>query len=342
MKREVVRDFLSLPGIAGVALMDGRSRPYFCGVDQALNFQQKEALAQGIRQVVETTPEDFEAFEFQFAKHQIYIYKLEQGIILLVLARGDLVQSDYQTSITQLKSGLEADIGKAIITFRLLASGISLPGSPHKEIEDQPRAFALEVLAQESAIPPNSSVHITPTPADLDSPSKFPNGDSPNGEVPSSVVEISKFTRAAIPIAPEVPPETSYLEPDIATTSTSPLVEATEPSVDIKEVLVAMNQLSQFTVQYLGTAVISNYWKSSRPNQDWLNMFQLDRKAQFKLENTSLEGSNFTLNAEQQEWLKEWVSAFVQRCAKVIRDFPLLVEKSLLSDRQKSLLLHLK
>jgi hypothetical protein len=44
MKREVVQDFLNLPGITGVALIDGRSRPYFHGVEQSLNFQQREAL----------------------------------------------------------------------------------------------------------------------------------------------------------------------------------------------------------------------------------------------------------------------------------------------------------
>ena len=104
MKREVVQDFLNLPGIAGVALMDGRSRPYFCGVDQTLNFQQKEALAQGIRQVVDTTPAGFESFEFQFTGHQVYIYKLDQGIILLVLTRDGLVYRDYLQAIAKLKT----------------------------------------------------------------------------------------------------------------------------------------------------------------------------------------------------------------------------------------------
>ncbi|MBF2080006.1 MAG: hypothetical protein IGR76_16185, partial [Synechococcales cyanobacterium T60_A2020_003] len=85
MNKEVVQDFLNLPGIAGIALMDGRSRPYFFGIDQALNFQQKETLALGIQQVIETTPADFEFFEFQFVGHQIHIYKLSHGIILLVI-----------------------------------------------------------------------------------------------------------------------------------------------------------------------------------------------------------------------------------------------------------------
>ena len=126
MKREVVRDFLNLPGIAGVALMDGRSRPYFCGVDQTLNFQQKEALAQGIRQVVETTPDGFESFVFQFTGHQVYIYKLQHGIILLVLTRTQLVQADYVEVVGKLKVALQEDITTAIATFRLLASDVTM------------------------------------------------------------------------------------------------------------------------------------------------------------------------------------------------------------------------
>ncbi len=53
MKQEVIEAFLNLPGVVGIGLMDGHSRPYFYGVDQNLNFQQKEALAHGIQQVIE-------------------------------------------------------------------------------------------------------------------------------------------------------------------------------------------------------------------------------------------------------------------------------------------------
>jgi hypothetical protein len=121
MKREVIQDFLNLPGITGIALMDGRSRPYFCGVDQTLNFQQKETLAQGILRVVETIPNGFETFEFQFTGHRVHIYKLEHGIILLVLTQNDLVYSDYLRTIKNLKAVLKEDISNAIATFRLIA-----------------------------------------------------------------------------------------------------------------------------------------------------------------------------------------------------------------------------
>lgn len=128
MKQEAIQDFLNLPGIAGVALMDRRSRPYFCGIDQALNFQQKEALAQGILQVFETIPDEFESFKFHFSGYQVHIYKLEHEIILLVLTQENLVDADYLKTIKNLKAALGEDIGNAIATFRLLAGSVNFPG----------------------------------------------------------------------------------------------------------------------------------------------------------------------------------------------------------------------
>jgi len=66
MPQAVIRDFLNLPGIAGFTLIDKRSRPCFCRIEQALNYQQKAALDQGILQVVETLPKELESFKFQF------------------------------------------------------------------------------------------------------------------------------------------------------------------------------------------------------------------------------------------------------------------------------------
>jgi len=125
-KREGVQEFLNQPGIAGIALMDGRSRPYFFGVDQTLNFQQKEALAQGIQQVVQTTPPGFEYFEFQFSGHRVYIYKFDHGMILLVLATGEFMLMPYAPLIHQLQAELKHDPTNAIATFRLLAGNLSL------------------------------------------------------------------------------------------------------------------------------------------------------------------------------------------------------------------------
>jgi hypothetical protein len=125
MKQEVVQDFLNLPGIIGVALLSARSRPYFCGVDRLLNFQQRAALAQGIQQVIDTTPVGFESFEFQFNGHRVHLYKLDHGLILLVLALDRLADTAHLELVARLRLelGLElqTNIADAIETFRQLA-----------------------------------------------------------------------------------------------------------------------------------------------------------------------------------------------------------------------------
>lgn len=285
MKREVVQDFLNLPGIAGVALMDGRSRPYFCGVDQTLNFQQKEALAQGIRQVVDTTPAGFESFEFQFTGHQVYIYKLDQGIILLVLTRDGLVYRDYLQAIAKLKTALQEDVSTAIATFRLLAGNISLTGQNYwKQRSDSP-----------SDIPLSPSVI----------PTNFSNGTKPPAPEPSS-------------------PEPT---------------ENANNTILLKEFLIALNHLSQFTTQYLGTAVIVNYWKASQPAAAWAGHFQIDRTGQISFVGPDSQRLSQPTSPEEFQWLREWVKAFIERCSRVIRDFPALIEQTGLTDSERQLLL---
>jgi hypothetical protein len=289
MQREVVQDFLNLPGIEGVALVDGRSRPYFCGVDQTLNFQQKEALAQGIQQVVETTPPDFEFFEFQFTGHQVYIYKLDHGVILLVLTSGHLIYPSYVRAVEKLKLELQDDITNAIATFRLLAGNITLSGHNYWKRDPTP--------AQPSPSPP------TPT-------SYVQNGAPPAVSTPAPPA----------PVAPPVP---------------TPAPPATPP-LTLGEVVQGLNEISQFTKQYLGATVVSNYWKSSRPAVDWLTKFDVDRAGKWTFGGGTVE---VPLMTEQADWIKQWIAAFSKRCAIVIRDYPTLLQQSQMGDRLKDALL---
>jgi hypothetical protein len=266
MKQGVIQDFLNLPGIAGIALMDRQSRPYFHGLDRSLNFQQKEALAQGILQVIETIPEGFESFEFQFTEQKVHIYKLDRGLILLVLTRNQLVDSNYPAAIETLKHTLQSEIIGTIATLRQAAGSSTLSGLSYRK---SPLSSPLPALDPETL-----SVH------------------SPTAR---------KFTLA--------------------------------------EVISTLNHLSQFTSQYLGTHVIVNYWKSTRPSGMWLMQFQVDRSAQFSLHEARTEALEQVLTLEQRQWLQTWVAAFIQRCAVVIRDFPAIVEQRALDERQKTLLL---
>jgi hypothetical protein len=138
MKRQVIQKFLNLPGISGIALMDGRTRPFFCGLDTILNTQQKEALAQGIQQVVDTTPADFDAFSFRFNHRQAHIYRLKEGVILLVLASEHLPFNSYLEDLYQLRSNLEEDINNAVANFRLGAGATTLSKQSYWSTADSP------------------------------------------------------------------------------------------------------------------------------------------------------------------------------------------------------------
>lgn len=308
MKREVVQDFLNLPGITGVALMDGRSRPFFYGVDQALNFQQKEALAQGIQQVVETTPEGFEFYEFQFTGYQVYIYRLDHGMILLVVTGAGLVHLDYENTVERLKTELKHDAANAIANFRLVAGNLTLSNQYWK---------------QSPASPAGNTYRPIPTPSPAPSPPVSSNG---------AAEPVAKTTSQ-----PPVVRDSPVIEP-IASAAAAPPPE--EPPVTVKDLIAALNHFSQFTTQYLGTTVVANYWKTTRPNNiEWLNHFQVDRSAQFTLSDPETLNLSHPVTPEQHQWVQTWAEEFIKRCSKVIRDFHSIIEQRALDDEQKRLLL---
>jgi hypothetical protein len=284
MKREVVQEFLGLPGIVGLALMDGRSRPCFYGVSERLNLQQKEALAQGICQVLETTPSSFKTFEFQFAGSRAYIYKVVEGLVLLVIVDNALAPTEYRAAFSGFKETLEENAGSAISTLRYLAGAQSSSN----------RARASETNT--------ASRNLSVATGGLRSQSSSANGGSTSPGVRSSPAPVQD---EAVGI--------------------------------LKEYLLAINQLSQFSKKYLGKAVIVNYWKSSRPQVKWLEGFQIDRTGNVTClaENTQL--IHQPVSPQQQQWLRDWVQSFVKRCSTVIRDFPRLAAADAFSEEQKRL-----
>lgn len=297
MKQEVIQDFLNLPGIVGVALMDKRSRPYFFGVDQTLNFQQKEALVQGILQVFETIPDGFESFKFHFVGNQVYIYKLDHGLILLVLTRNDLVYADYLRTIKSLKAVLREDITNTIATFRLLAGNVTLSSKQLRQPQSAP-------VQQAVAAPPQGQLTLSQT-----TPSPVQPAPSSDNRPQAPVAAVASLNAPGSEIG------------------------------TLNEALLALNHLSQFTTQYLGNHVIANYWKATRPDDDWLQRLQLDRSAQFTLPDTTAQQLQASLTPEQHRIIQVWVAQFIKRCSQVIRDFPNLIQQKALNDAQKKLLL---
>ena len=298
MKREVVQEFLELSGILGLALMDGRSRPCFYGISDQLNAQQKEALAQGLCQVLETTPPSFKTFEFHFSGTRAYIYKLIDGLVLLVLVDQAFQAEDYRKSIQLFKDTLEENIGTAISNLRYLA-GAQSQGASRKRMAQASQTSSQKTAAGRVTTPPTAGVRS--------------QGVS------------SRATASSRSVASQ------------GGTATQGGAGGDEPGI-LKDYLTAINNLSEFSKKYLGTAVIVNYWKSSRPQAKWLEGFQIERSGQVSClaENTQLMQQPVT--EQQQIWLREWVTSFSKRCSTVIRDFTKLAGTEALSEHQRSLL----
>ncbi|PZV09688.1 MAG: hypothetical protein DCF32_01880 [Leptolyngbya sp.] len=257
MKRQVIQNVLNLPGISGMALIDGRNRPFFFGPDISLNSHQQDALAQGIQQVVETTPAHFDTFTFRFANQLAHIYKLDQGLILLVLITDQMPLIDYRTAIGQLKATLVEAPHNAVPTFRLLAGCVTLGGT-----------HTTEGAAGAQALEPAT-------------------------------------------------PQRGTLAPSC------------------QEVIAALNHLSDGATQYLGKTMVINTWKQSRPAHPWLERFEIQKDGHF----TAATGGQASLTGEQHQWIKDWVTAFLGRGGRTIRNFQTLATGQTLTPQEQGLLL---
>ncbi|BAU13255.1 hypothetical protein LEP3755_37940 [Leptolyngbya sp. NIES-3755] len=135
MNQEVIRDFLNLPGIVGIALLSGQSQPVFYSHDPAFSQGQPELLSQGILQVVETIPSEYETLEFRFAKNQITLHRLSRNFIILVIKDESRLDGKFMGAFQSLRSWIEQDPKVAIEQFQ------TLPTAPLPTLKDLIEAF---------------------------------------------------------------------------------------------------------------------------------------------------------------------------------------------------------
>lgn len=148
------------------------------------------------------------------------------------------------------------------------------------------------------------------------------------------------------------PEAKSDLPPENQTTN-DPLVKANDPLVggnsrsplrvvkafdsqnltetDLAEYLLVFNRLSEWARCYLGTAVIAHYWKCTRPDLAWFDRFEIVETGQIICRNSYQSG----LSVWQEKQLELWLQRFIQRCRRVIPNFP----QSFLSEYKSTQLL---
>lgn len=366
MSREVIQDFLNLTGVVGIALANRRMRPYFYGFDSVME-RTKEVLGQGILQVMENVPDGFESFEFHFAKSLVFVYKLSHGLVLLVMADRHLNLVEYRHGIKGIKHLVETDTYNTVATFKLLLGSMtqhSLPSidstganifasngsksaasnpadlqarrtdssqsrsNSYQNIQTnnaqggisgnqpKPSASGGNQVVPQSSIPQRSPQRTTSTQTNSNQ-NTVAQSTAQNTQTSAAYQRVPAASeRPPVPVAPAVP---------VAHAST----------VALGEIIQAMNQLSQFTTQYLGKVVVANYWKSTRPDHEWLSKIEVDRNAALYHPQQGV----VQCNPQQQELIHQWLMAYIKRCKQVIRNFDTMICQDCLNEAQQKLLM---
>jgi hypothetical protein len=377
MSREVIQDFLNLAGVVGIALTNRRMRPYFYGLDAVLD-RTKQALGQGVLQVVENVPDGFESFEFHFAGHVVFIYKLTHGLVLLVLTDSSLKLVDYRRGITKVKHLIETDTYNTVSYFKLLLGSVtqhSLPSTnwqsnsqPNNQQSSGTATFQTTVQDQktkQSFTNPasNSTITVPSSKTDNSQQTTTQTNKKQENTIPTanvanqntqtqasiakpntaSTVTTGVTTRTTTTTTPRAEIITKVADSNNSATSTNP-TNSPAKSVSGKtaleeykldELLAALNKLSSFTTQYLGKVVVTNYWKSSRPDSAWLTEFEIDRSGQISHPQQKV----IACTPAQHQQIQSWVTAYIKRCKQVIRNFDQMLEQDCLDTRQRQMLL---
>ena len=358
MSREVIQDFLHLEGIVGIALTNRRMRPYFYGLDAVLD-RTKQALGQGVLQVVENVPEGCESFEFNFSGHVVFIYKLTHGLVLLVLTDNELKLVDYNRSITKIKYLIESDTYNTVANFKLLLGSVTQTSLPSTNWNaSSPSATAQGAASNPSDSSPSATVQAQPT-TGIFSDTNIEANVSP---FPSSTIEAGNLTNKTSSTTTsknvqsqsnvtrvQTPPESSASAPISKTIANSNPTKVNNDSYPksvsvqtgsqeykLNELLAALNKLSNFTTQYLGKVVVANYLKSSRPaDVSWLLEFEVDRNGQV----SHPKQATIICTPEQLQQIHSWVTVYIKRCKQVIRNFDQMLVQDCLDVRQRQILL---
>ncbi len=388
MSREVIQDFLNLAGVVGIALTNRRMRPYFYGLDSVLD-RTKQALGQGVLQVVENLPEGFESFEFHFGSYIVFIYKLTHGLVLLVLTDKDLELVSYGRSVTKIKYLIETDTYNTVAYFKLLLGSMtqhSLPSTSwtgeqpnsktvntpttHSFNEPRPKpdlgtnstpSWGANRTSANNTQANNTQANNTQANNTLSRTNNAGNLNKTSDNLAATNTQSRQSPRVEPTVNPNLKANTSpnnNLSPSLPTPPVNPAIATanqttsratsptppttTKPSAPptpaqdykLDELLDALNKLSHFTTQYLGKVVVTNYWKSTRPDASWLKEFEVDRNGQI----SHPQQSTLVCKSEQVQQMREWVATYVKRCKQVIRNFDQMLTEDCLNAHQKQIL----
>lgn len=108
-----------------------------------------------------------------------------------------------------------------------------------------------------------------------------------------------------------------------------------EVKVTIEELLNALNQLSKYSSNYIGTKLTADYWQQTRPKFPWIENFTIERSGKIIFSGVITQ----SVSTLQHQLVKEWTAAFIKQSSKIIQNLPMMVEQVGLDEQKKRILL---
>lgn len=152
MPHPLIQDFVKLPGIIGLSLMEnGESLGHSIGLTAARDPTQQPKLARSIQKILATAPAMLNFFTFQFAgDQQVAIYWVAAGRALIILRQGAATQAQIR-AVNQLLQFIKADYRALISTDNPPNDTQTLTDATGEGVNAQEILQAMNILTRQAS-----------------------------------------------------------------------------------------------------------------------------------------------------------------------------------------------
>ena len=139
---EIIRDFLTVPGIAGIALIvpliDGYPTPRLYCADPKLKIHQPKVFLANVSQILRTLTPEVQQLDFFFGTYRLYVCRMGFGFTVVVLAHCDLKWRNSSEALRPFCQAVQSHLKASIVLLEDWASTRNHqlnypPAEPHRD-----------------------------------------------------------------------------------------------------------------------------------------------------------------------------------------------------------------
>lgn len=139
---EIIRDFLTLPGIAGIALIDplidGYPTPRLYSADSKLKIHQTNVFLANVSQILRTLTPEVQQLDFFFGTYRLYVWRMGLGFTMVILTHCNVKWRNSAEALRPFCQAVESHLKASIPLLEDWASGRNHqpdypPAEPHQD-----------------------------------------------------------------------------------------------------------------------------------------------------------------------------------------------------------------